>query len=84
MGNAERKRRELTTDSTCPTCNDQEETTNHIFKTCPKEKQVWNAIGGTEKVGNGREMRRWISESITRQRSSVIDDDWTTMFATTC
>lgn len=53
LGNAERKRRGLTVDGNCLVCSGQEETTEHIFKTCTKATHVWNNIGGKVDTNTG-------------------------------
>ncbi|VFQ61858.1 unnamed protein product [Cuscuta campestris] len=85
MGNAERKKRRLTSDSSCPLCGN-DETTSHIFKTCPKARQIWNFIdnGGMGCNGDHTEMRRWVGDNLRRKRGSHDNNNWAATFAVTC
>ncbi|CAL1413656.1 unnamed protein product [Linum trigynum] len=45
MTNAERKRRKLTSNEACTTCNNGTETIEHILRGCPSSQQVWRLLG---------------------------------------
>ncbi|VFQ81409.1 unnamed protein product [Cuscuta campestris] len=84
LGNAERKRRGLTADGSCPICSGHEETTDHIFRSCIKAKRVWNDIGVNMNTNSDGEVKNWIYKNVSQKIHSNIDSDWGITFATAC
>ncbi|CAL1375573.1 unnamed protein product [Linum trigynum] len=73
MTNAQRKRRKLTTDDTCPMCRNGPETTEHIMRHCSGSIQVWHRLGIQETTLTcGLGFADWFDEHLKRDQEGLL------------
>ncbi|XP_074314431.1 uncharacterized protein LOC141649645 [Silene latifolia] len=85
MVNVNRVIRNMGDDPRCPRCDGDEETTEHLLRSCPVSKQIWNLIGIDS--SNIYFFNSPFSEWITRCASNDVstnEANWPMMFAITC
>lgn len=59
--------RRVTTHNSCPRCQQQNEDTNHILRTCPESQKVWDIIP-TFDLQLGEGVSSWIQEQLRSKR----------------
>ncbi|KAE8719297.1 putative Kelch repeat-containing F-box family protein [Hibiscus syriacus] len=66
MTNAERMRRHLTTDSSCPVCFAPVEDINHPLRQCPSALTVWEAVIKTDRLQEfiGMDLQSWLKTNL--------------------
>ncbi|XP_074298539.1 uncharacterized protein LOC141629436 [Silene latifolia] len=85
MVNVNRVIRNMGDDPRCPRCEGDEETTEHLLRSCPVSKQIWNLIGIDS--SNIYFFNSPFSEWLTRCASNDVstnEANWPMMFAITC
>ncbi|XP_019158195.1 PREDICTED: uncharacterized protein LOC109154910 [Ipomoea nil] len=78
----ERRNRNLTTDASCKRCPDEDESTNHIFRTCPFASDCWRSAkdyGGTD-VAIFRPFNSWIKDNCSSKRTTKDGAPWNVTF----
>lgn len=75
MGNAERKRRGLTTEGNYDICPGALESADHIFRNCTRDAQVWMAMTSREKRRTERhiDFKSWIVVNIIEEEGEEKD-----------
>ncbi|CAN1779457.1 Putative ribonuclease H protein At1g65750 [Linum perenne] len=71
LTNAQRLRRNLSSDATCSTCQDPNEDVLHIIRDCPAAREVWALIGGFDLTSvHWREQRQaWMIHYLSSANS---------------
>lgn len=85
MGNAERKRRKLTTNGECGTCHGKEESMAHILRDCSYAEEVWTALVGRDRWRKWSQTnpRQWLIQNITEKNQSTTQHEWPRTFVIT-
>lgn len=85
LRNAERKRRNLTTNGECDTCHGKEESMAHILRDCSHNEDVWTALVRRDRWRKWRQTnpRQWLVQNIMEKDQPATNCEWPRMFVIT-
>lgn len=85
MCNEERKKRQLTMDGRCPSCNEDKETMEHVIRRCPKGKKIWDGMLGVNETNRTKQLnfRAWVDENLEGRKQVTCEGDWPVTFMVT-
>jgi len=82
LSNAERFKRQMISSPQCDLCLGELEDLEHILRSCPKAREVWQElrIEGLRYIAGEEEFSKWIRQNLQRTHD---DPDWSTKFMIT-
>nr|GME00746.1 splicing factor 3B subunit 2 [Ipomoea batatas] len=85
LGNAERKRRNLTMDGDCGTCHGKEETMAHILCDYSHAENVWTALVVRDQWRRWKQLnpRQWLTQNIIDRKKLEKYEEWPRLFVIT-
>lgn len=69
MGNANRFKRQMTTDPSCFVCGDSADSTMHILRDCPLARMIWRKLGGPADTAEfyNTPLKQWFKYNLTHE-----------------
>lgn len=85
LTNHERERRHLTMDNRCPVCEEDDESTRHLFWDCMFARDVWRGTYAPEKFGFPHHMQTadWLKKNCDKKHWMADNPPWKAKFAFT-
>ncbi|CAL1404640.1 unnamed protein product [Linum trigynum] len=73
LTNCERKRRKLCDSDVCEICKSEPETAEHVIRTCPMARQVWDSLGIIEtSLTHGLNFAGWLATNLKREETKLL------------